>query len=388
MRRSNRREIMGQRSNQDTSGTPVPRGNYRLDAQGQPIIPQYNEADLNRRRMSDQDYFTHPKHSQPQRSAPQRVYHLDQYRQGQRRWQERSRSTAPPSSRQAQRNQGNYYQREAPLAKPSTGRTFSRKDSAPQKHANFQGALQKDIAALPKGKTKLLAVYMALLVISLITAYQVSPLKRINQMTVEGNNYVQDQVVIEATNLLPFDEVDRLYAQKQAVVDKMKLDIPLIESVSFRKDDWQETQIIVNEMEAVAQVERNGQMNLVLANGTMIDSIPQTLNIAEIEDELPNLYQFESQGKVMELANNALRNIEPELLAQMEGIYLTETAENPNAIEVHMKDGNLVQAIINTFAQKMQYYPNMLEQLDGQKGVINLEVGAYFTTDLSGVKTR
>ena len=93
---------------------------------------------------------------------------------------------------------------------------------------------------------------------------------------------------------------------------------------------------------------------------------------------LPLLVNFDQKGKVVDLTNNALRNISPELLNQISEIELSTEAEKPNTIYVKMADGNRVVAIINTFSQKMKYYPQMVAQVEGQTGTFNLEVGAYF----------
>ena len=45
-----------------------------------------------------------------------------------------------------------------------------------------------------------------------------------------------------------------------------------------------------------------------------------------------------------------------------------------------MDDGYEVRAIISTFAEKMAYYPEITAQLHAyEKGVIDMEVGTFFT---------
>lgn len=41
-----------------------------------------------------------------------------------------------------------------------------------------------------------------------------------------------------------------------------------------------------------------------------------------------------------------------------------------------MNDGNQVIASIDTFAEKMQYYPSIVSKMN-YTGVVDLEVGAY-----------
>ena len=45
-----------------------------------------------------------------------------------------------------------------------------------------------------------------------------------------------------------------------------------------------------------------------------------------------------------------------------------------------MDDGFEVRAVIPTFSERMEYYPEITAQLNGlEKGVIDMEVGTYFT---------
>ena len=49
------------------------------------------------------------------------------------------------------------------------------------------------------------------------------------------------------------------------------------------------------------------------------------------------------------------------------------------SIIAFMNDGNEVHATLRTFAEKMQYYPALVKQLEpDQKGIIDMEVGTFF----------
>ena len=52
-----------------------------------------------------------------------------------------------------------------------------------------------------------------------------------------------------------------------------------------------------------------------------------------------------------------------------------------------MKDGNKARAVISTFAQKVNFYPEMVQQIGDQIGTINLEVGAYFIPEQSNTNS-
>ena len=75
----------------------------------------------------------------------------------------------------------------------------------------------------------------------------------------------------------------------------------------------------------------------------------------------------------------ALKEIDQDLLGQMQAIYLSTNSAKPNTIEIKMVDGNIVKALIYNVSQKMQYYPQILNKIGDKKGIVNFEVGAYFT---------
>ena len=61
-------------------------------------------------------------------------------------------------------------------------------------------------------------------------------------------------------------------------------------------------------------------------------------------------------------------------------IILRDDAEHGTDLTVYMDDGYEVRAIISTFAEQMAYYPEITAQLlDYEKGVIDMEVGTFFT---------
>ena len=68
--------------------------------------------------------------------------------------------------------------------------------------------------------------------------------------------------------------------------------------------------------------------------------------------------------------------LDSEIKRSISEIHDAPNKDNPNRVHLFMNDGNEVYASIPTFAQKMAYYPGIAAKMK-QKGVVNLEVGAY-----------
>ena len=59
-------------------------------------------------------------------------------------------------------------------------------------------------------------------------------------------------------------------------------------------------------------------------------------------------------------------------------IQFTQSDSDDYLITLNMNDGNQVVASIPSFAEQMAYYPDAVKKTDGQKGIINMEVGIFF----------
>ena len=75
-----------------------------------------------------------------------------------------------------------------------------------------------------------------------------------------------------------------------------------------------------------------------------------------------------------------LLKMDKEVYHLISEIIYNETTSDSESITVYMDDGFEVRAVISTFAEKMAYYPEITAQLNGfEKGVIDMEVGTFFT---------
>lgn len=408
-------EAIQARKKQPNSTRPPIRGNYRVDSQGNPILPKRsqltnqedleqdyfsrNQTEMNEQRK-DQDYAKQViQPIQPgSTQTSQRVYHMDDYIRRESdlsgRMRQPNRKNYVPPQQHSQTRQTSRSNRYASVNQPSSRGNYSqeniRRNKSPNWYYNLQRnytarGLNKPKATLPKGRTVLFAVFALLYLTMLITGWQLMPFNKVNQLTVSGTELVPESFIKGSSRIYSYDEVDEVMSQRQAIEAKIKKENPLVESIVFNRPNWKELEIVVVEHDVVGFVNQEGY-HPVLNNGEVLN-ISNNQELASIaSDALPELVGFDTSGKLTEIAQG-LRQIDPEILAMMETIEYVEDPNKPNAIEVQMKDGNMIKAIISTFAQKVQYYPDILSQLEGQVGVINFEVGAYFTPEAANANS-
>lgn len=399
------------------------RGNYRIDSNGNPIIPK--QSGITNRDELEQDYFSRTQHTQaegnrnreeqyqpnqvihpiPPQSGPvqqRRVYQMDEYRRDQnesnsRANQPNSRNFDEPQSNTRERatrqqNQNLNQRRNQNLNRNQnfnrnySGNKPSRRNQPQGSRTNWYYNLHQKVnrqmnkssnATLPEGKTVLFAVFALIYLTMLVTGWKLMPFNKVNNLVVTGTELVPKTFVKGSSRIYKFDEVDEVMSQRQEIEATIKEENPLIESVVFNRPDWKQLEINVVEHDLVGLINQDGY-HPVLNNGEILN-VSGNQELANIANEaLPELIGFDTSGKLTEVAQG-LRQIDPNILAMMETVTSADDENKPNAIVVEMEDGNTINAIISTFAQKVQYYPDIIRQLDGQTGVINFEVGAYFT---------
>lgn len=227
-----------------------------------------------------------------------------------------------------------------------------------------------------KGKVKAVVVGVVLCVATVFTLIAVSPLNKVKRLVVTGYTHSNPELIKASTGIRPLDDVRNVIRQKQIIEKAIKTHSPIIDSITLKHSEWEHLEIHVNEHQVIAKINDNGQLVPILDNGNGIAGLT-TIDDTQLAN-VPLLYNFNKQGSLHEIANS-LRKIDAKLLALIESISPVQDVNKPNTIEVKMKDGNTVRAIVSTFDKRIGYYPSIVQQLNHQQGVINLEVGAYFT---------
>lgn len=389
-------------------------GNYRVDSQGNPILP--NKSNISSHEELEEDYYSRENRQEPnsvrtvdesyqpkqtiQAIQPnqKQVYQFDDYYNQRRQPNVRNYETPNrPNDLNPSGNQDNYYSSQQEPRRGNYSRSNPQAPQQPQNLSrNWYYNLHQKIndskdnqsnAKLPDGKITLLAVFVLIYLTMLVSGWQILPFNKVNQVVVTGNELVPTSYIKASSRIFSFDDVDKVISQRQEIEATIKDENPLIESVVFSRPKWNQLELNVVEHDLVGLVNMNGY-HPVLNNGDVIDASSNQQLATIAMDSLPELVGFDTSGKLATVAQG-LRQIDSDILAMMETIHYIEDPNKPNAIEVHMEDGNVIKAIISTFAQKVQYYPNILSQLGGQIGTINFEVGAYFTpngTNANSVK--
>lgn len=344
----------------------APMGNYRLDDQGQPILP------------SEYDQYPAPDYSQ-------NIYHLADYQsKGAQTAALRNpaaqfdRSRHPARSANYRMDYANDYQRQQSYLNQSSGRLSPNRLS--QQVRLWSSHQSKSLTSgLPKGKVKLLVLYLLIFTTMVVSGWMLMPFNKVNQVHVYGVQVMDPKTLLEDLRINPLAPVKSVMKHQQAIETYLEKTYPLVESVDLQRRNWWSLDFYVKEYQVVAKVQEDNRLNLLLSSGQLIENdLNDSMITQEAYDQLPLLMGVFPADERKNLGSS-LSQIDSQVVAQMASIASVDEANKEGHIQVKMKDGNEIQAVITTFAQKVNYYPQILEQLEGRQGIIDLEVGAYFT---------
>lgn len=214
----------------------------------------------------------------------------------------------------------------------------------------------------------LLSLFFSLI---LIVAYVQSPLSRVKDIIVKGNEFYSGNEIIEKTGLS--DKTNIWKVKKQDISAKLE-HLPEIKKANVRIIWLNSIEIQISEYKKLAYLKKGDFYNPVLENGTILEN----RKTGKYPVNAPILISFK-HGTALTALLGELGKLPAEVLNSISEIKYAPNSIDPDHISLFMNDGFEVSATINGFSEKMSHYPAIISQLDpNKKGIIDLEVGSYF----------
>lgn len=222
-----------------------------------------------------------------------------------------------------------------------------------------------------RANQKFVLVIVIFLIALLSILYFQSSKSRIDKIKVNGASIHDAAYYIEKSGI---QEGSGLWGFTKGKVNERLAKVEGVKSVEVSRKWLRDVELTVTEWRPIAYLENEGQYGLLLENGDVF--MPKQLSP---EEDAPILIGF-SEEKIQNSLTKQLKAMENNVYQLISEIIYSGTAEEPNRITVFMDDGYEVKVLLPTFAEKMIYYPDITAQLTGkEKGVIDMEVGTYFT---------
>lgn len=206
----------------------------------------------------------------------------------------------------------------------------------------------------------------------LVVVYFISPLSKVEKISVSGANEVTDQSVIDASKIMSGDslwETFFLEKDKEALIKK---DLIQVKSMDLKFESVNSYELAITEYKTVAYLEKKNAYHNILENGKIVNE-SRKVSIGN----QPVFINFK-EGKVLNKMLEQYELLTENIHSSISEIEYTPSKTDSYLIKIYMNDGNQVIASITSFAEKMAYYPDIVQKIGEEKGIINIEVGIYF----------
>lgn len=214
-----------------------------------------------------------------------------------------------------------------------------------------------------------------ILLVILILLYMFTDISKVDQVDIKGEEIVSKNDIEKA---LDIKKDSRIY---NIPVSDMKSKIEEIEgvkSVEIKRHFPNDLTVNVNEYEIIGLVKEKKHYVPLLENGKTIKNLSTDLPI-----DVPILNDFSS--KKLNKMIPELKKVKPKVKSMISEINYKPGENNQNRIQLFMTDNVEVVGDIQTFANKINYYPSISDKLERDNsgalktpGFLDLQVGVTF----------
>lgn len=216
-------------------------------------------------------------------------------------------------------------------------------------------------------------ISLFLLALFLLLYFQ-SPYSNIKKINIVGAELVEEEVYITDSELKIGESIWSFRAKD---IEEKIAKHNWVENVEVNRKWLTTVEIQVNEYKKVAYIVEDDGFFPMLENGVIFESSNGL--IAPID--APLFLQFDDE-KLRKMLLKELSQLTPEVLASISQINANPTSTNPYSITLFMNDGFEVRAETTSLAEKLNYYPAIVAQIEStgefEKGIIDIEVGTYY----------
>jgi cell division protein FtsQ len=221
-----------------------------------------------------------------------------------------------------------------------------------------------------KTNRRLISFLSVFFLLILLVIYFQSPLSKVASISVEGNETVDSNKIIEMSGISTSSDFWNINSDKIKTAVGKHLQI---KSVTVKKKIPNHIVLMVEENESIAYLEREGAYLPILENGQVLKDRKESAPA-----DAPVLINWKSEEAINEMISE-LKKISPSIFNSISEIHHIPDKTDPWLVRLYMNDGYEVIASVRTFSKKMETYPAIISQLDEDSiGVIHLEVGTYF----------
>ena len=188
---------------------------------------------------------------------------------------------------------------------------------------------------------------------------------RIENIVIKGNKLVTDQQIIDEAGLSNYPS---FYKTTSYNIKKALEKNSFIKEVKVKRSFYHVITIEVSEYKVLLKKETTGKLALENKNEVTTDQ--------EIPYTVPRLVNDVPKNKNSKLLKNILK-VKRSVRSNISEFYYDPNEFDKDRFLLYMDDGNSVYLTLNKF-RMINYYNDVLPQLDGKKGILYLDSGNHF----------
>lgn len=217
-----------------------------------------------------------------------------------------------------------------------------------------------------KKRLKLIPFLLFVLVIA-ATFFLVDVLldTRVENIIIKGNKIVTDQQIIDEAGLSNYPS---FYKTTSYNIKKALEKNSFIKEVKVKRSFYHVITIEVSEYKVLLKKETTGKLVLENMNEVTTDQ--------EIPYTVPRLVNDVPKNKYSKLLKNLLK-VKRSVRSSISEFYYDPNEFDKDRFLLYMDDGNSVYLTLTKF-RMINYYNDVLPQLDGKKGILYLDSGNHF----------
>ncbi|MER2000450.1 MAG: FtsQ-type POTRA domain-containing protein [Lysinibacillus sp.] len=205
--------------------------------------------------------------------------------------------------------------------------------------------------------------------------YLQSSYSKVQKIVVEGAVLEQQQFYIDKLQIATGQS---MWSFTINDVEEQLKQLEWVKSADVKRKLLTTITINIKEYKKVAFLNEGDMYYPMLENGYIFKELGKQLPI-----DAPVLMDFTDENLRKRLLKE-LPKIDESILTAISQINANTTEKDPFAITLYMNDGYEIRADITTLAEKINYYPSIIAQIESAekptKGVIDIEVGTYYQT--------
>ncbi|CDC61751.1 cell division protein DivIB [Clostridium sp. CAG:417] len=180
---------------------------------------------------------------------------------------------------------------------------------------------------------------------------------------IRGNNYISDEEVLQETDLKNYPSFILTMPSK---IQKKLAKNEYIKSVKVRRKFYHTFEITIKEYDVLF---KNDTLNkYVLDNKEEI--------MSDLEFRVPRLVNYTPDKKYSSLIEN-MKSVDKSILGKISEISYQPNEFDKDRFLLLMDDGNSVYLTLTKF-EMINYYNEVLGQLEGRRGILYLDSGNHF----------